>query len=312
MPRLEGFVDFDPEKEIPSLDGRVVFITGGTAGLGRESVGLLAQHDPSHIYFTGRDVKAAESLIAEVKEKKPAVGLTFVALDMTSLASVKAAVAANFSHDRLDLLMCNAGVMALPAGLSKDGFEIQFAINHLAHAMIIQQLLPMLDRTAEQPDSDVRVVCLTSTGWRGHPRQGIEFDKVRTTQEGLAGSWVRYGQSKLANVIYASELARRHPHILSVSLHPGVIKTGLVSSLPVAKRKFVEWSIKVTGDAFTSPDKGAYNQIWAATYKRSDMSNGSFYMPIGVLSDKMFDKAAKSEELAKKLWEWTDEVLAEY
>lgn len=113
-------------------------------------------------------------------------------MDMLSLASVKATTN-KFAHDRLDVLICNAGIMAVPPAVSKDGFETQFATNHLAHAMIIQQLLPVLLRTAERPGSDVRVVSLTSLGWRGHPAGGVLYDKVRTSMERFFGSWIRYG-----------------------------------------------------------------------------------------------------------------------
>jgi NAD(P)-dependent dehydrogenase (short-subunit alcohol dehydrogenase family) len=113
-------------------------------------------------------------------------------MDMLSLASVKAATK-EFAHDRLDILMCNAGIMAVPPALSNDGFETQFAINHLAHAMMIQQLLPVLLQTAERPGSDVRVVCLTSLGWRGHPKGGVLYDEVRTPMDKFFGSWIRYG-----------------------------------------------------------------------------------------------------------------------
>jgi NAD(P)-dependent dehydrogenase (short-subunit alcohol dehydrogenase family) len=89
--------------------------------------------------------------------------------------------------------MCNAGVMAVPPDLSKDGFEIHFALNHLAHAMIIRHLLPILIRTSELPGSDVRVVCLTSEGWRGHPPSGINYDKIRTETGGMMIWILRYG-----------------------------------------------------------------------------------------------------------------------
>lgn len=114
-------------------------------------------------------------------------------MDMTSLNSVKNAVKQHFHHGKLHILMCNAGIMAVPAGLTKDGFEIQFGVNHLAHAMLIRELSPALLRTAQEPESDVRLVFLTSTGWRGHPKGGIVFDQLRTTQDSIGGSWVRYG-----------------------------------------------------------------------------------------------------------------------
>lgn len=82
--------------------------------------------------------------------------------------------------------------MFIPAGVSKDGFELHFAINHLAHAMIIQELMPVLKNTASQPNSDVRVLCLTSTAWKGHSSDGITFSTIRTPQKGFMGSSFRY------------------------------------------------------------------------------------------------------------------------
>ena len=152
----------------------------------------FAHHEPRHIYFSGRNKKVAESLLAEIKTTKPSVSITFVEMDLTSLASVKAA-AKMFTHNRLDLLMCNAGIMASPPALSKDGYEIQFATNHLGHAMLIKQLLPIMITTANGPDSDVRIVSLTSDGWKGHPADGVTFSSIRTTQDTFFGSWARYG-----------------------------------------------------------------------------------------------------------------------
>jgi NAD(P)-dependent dehydrogenase (short-subunit alcohol dehydrogenase family) len=132
-------------------------------------------------------------------------------MDLTSLSSIKSSTP---QLTRLDLLMCNAGIMATPPSLSKDGYEIQFATNHLGHAMLIKQLLPTMLKTAEEPRSDVRIVILTSMGWRAHPKAGIEFSTLNTTQDrAIFGGWVRYGQSKLANLVYAAELARRYPNI---------------------------------------------------------------------------------------------------
>jgi len=180
----------DPQTKARRLTERLT----GTTGLGAASVRNLVKHDPLHIYFSGRNASAARELIDEVKKSKPTASLTFVEMDLASLRSVQDTIAKCFTHDRLDVLMCSAGIMAVPAALSSDGYEVQFATNHLGHAMVIRQLLPVMLRTAEQPGSDVRLVCLTSDGWRSHPRpQGIVFDKLRTTQEGFLGSWVRYG-----------------------------------------------------------------------------------------------------------------------
>ena len=167
-------------------------ISQGTAGLGKFSVEALAKHEPAQIYFTGRNVTAAESLIAQIKISNPAVSLAFLEMDLSSLSSVKSA-AAEFAHDRLDVLVCNAGIMEAPPALSKDGFEIHFATNHLGHAMLIRKLLPVLVHTADAPNSDVRLIILTSIGWQVRPPTGIWYDKVRTKQDGITQAWARYG-----------------------------------------------------------------------------------------------------------------------
>ena len=97
--------------------------------------------------------------------------------------------------------------------------------------MLIKQLLPILLKSAEDPKSDVRIILLTSVGWRGHPKGGIQFSTLNTVQDSLLGRWVRYGQSKLANIVYAAEIARRYPTITCLSVHPGVVATDLVSNL---------------------------------------------------------------------------------
>ncbi|KAI1476495.1 oxidoreductase [Daldinia eschscholtzii] len=310
MPSLSGCVTFDPDKDIPSLQGKVIFITGGTAGLGRASVRALAKHDPAHIYFTGRNAQAGQALIDEVKKSNPSVGMTFLKMDMTSLSSVKKSCA-QFTHDRLDILMCNAGIMDVSPALSEDGFEIHFAVNHLAHAMIIQQLLPILQKTAELPNSDVRVVALTSAGWKGHPKNGVDFATIRTKQEDLTmlGFNFRYGQSKIANIIYAAEIGRRYPKIKAVSIHPGVVTTDLVNNLPPMRKAFVYGANWIMGNGVVDESKGRLNQLWAAAgAKRDELVNGAYYTPIGVRGK--LDNTAKSEELGRELWSWTDEVLA--
>jgi NAD(P)-dependent dehydrogenase (short-subunit alcohol dehydrogenase family) len=326
MPAVQGFVDFVPDKDLPSLKGKVIFVTGGsfppvalfpapanphqgTAGLGRNSIEALAKHEPAHIYFSGRNVNASAGLIEEVKKISPTVSLTFVELDMASLASVKAAIDKNFVHDRLDILMCNAGIMAVPPSLSKDGFEIQFAVNHLGHAMVIQQLLPTLQRTADLPGADVRIVCLT-TAKPDAMGDKIAYDKLRSTMEGFMGSWMRYSQSKWANVLYAAELAQRYPKILSVSVHPGVVKTDLVNTLSPVRKGFVYGTNWLMGISLMEPYQGCFSQVWTAGAARDKIVNGAFYWPIGVVKKDMLGGQPASKKAASKLWDWTQDVLA--
>ncbi|ORY59761.1 short-chain dehydrogenase/ reductase-like protein [Pseudomassariella vexata] len=306
------YESFNPGNDLPSLAGKVVLVTGGTAGLGKASIETLAKHGPAHIYFTGRNVDAANSLIANVKKVAPSVSLTFLEMDFSSLASVKEACS-KFVHDRLDILMCNAGIMAVPPGLSKDGYETQFATNHLAHAMVIKQLLPVMLRTAELPESDVRILSLTSLGWKAHPKSGMIFSDLETPQESILGNWLRYGQSKLANIIYAAELARRHPSLKTVSVHPGVVETGLVTNLPKWTQRAVCIINALQGVTLIKPEQGCFNQVWlAAGVKQSELVNGAFYLPIGILANDKLNDTAMSEKLAMDLWDFTEKALDQF
>lgn len=310
---IKGLVGFDPAKDIPSLPGKVIFITGGTAGLGTESIKHLAAHNPAHIYFSGRNLNAGVALATELENVFPDVGFTFVEMDLSSFSSVKTAIHTEFKHSRLDILINNAGIMAQPPSLSADGYEIQFATNHLGHSLVTKELLPTLLKTAQDPAADVRVIMLSSLGFRGHPLNGIDFEKLNSgsTMNSLFGSWIRYGQSKLANILYASELARRYPSITSVSIHPGVVKTSLVYSQGWYTRWFIYVSQWVIGVQLLEPEQGAWNQVWAAAAaQKHELKNGGFYTPVGVDSwNSVLDRTARDPKLAAKLWTWTEEVL---
>ncbi|KAI0452941.1 putative short-chain dehydrogenase [Xylaria acuta] len=312
MPSMSGFVDFNPEMDIPPLDGKVIFVTGGTAGLGKASIQALARRGPSHIYFTGRNAKAGETLIAETKKTNPSVGLTFVEMDFLSLASVKKGCD-QFIHDRLDILMCNAGIMFKGPALSKDGYEATFATNHLAHALIIRKLLPTLLETADIPGSDVRLINLASEGWVGHPKEGVNFSTIQTTQNSMFGKLTRYGQSKLANIVYAAEFARRYSQITAVSVHPGVVKTDLVNTLSLSEKALIYGPNFLKGVTPMEEEQGCLSQLWAAAgARRDELVNGAYYRPVGVMSNSRLDRIARSEEFASKLWTWTDEAVAKF
>ncbi|MCJ1281102.1 hypothetical protein MMC26_000420 [Xylographa opegraphella] len=302
-----GRKSFDPAKDIPDLSGKVIFVTGGTAGLGKETILAFAKHHAEHIYFSGRNAKSAEAVISDVKAVAPDVRVTFLECDLASLASVeKAAKQFSAESERLDILLCNAGIMALPPGLTKDGYEIQFGTNHVGHALLVKLLLPILLRTAQTPESDVRVVMLTSLAFRMHPLGGIDIPSLRTPRPGIFGHWIRYGQSKLANILFASELARRYPSITTASVHPGVINTGLLTNSGIWNAAFVH----VTHPFSTlTPEQGAHNSLWATTTKK-DLTRGGFYVPVGVPG--AHDKESKSEKLAGELWEWTEKELRTY
>lgn len=200
--------------------------------------------------------------------------------------------------------------MASPPSLTTDGYEVQFGTNHLGHSLLIKKLLPLLEKRGSE-GGDPRIIILTSEGLMLHPSGGIIFDKLKTVQDDffVGGSWRRYGQSKLANLLYARELARRYPGIISASIHPGVVSTGLVGN-----QKFLDRALiyVTTIGKMLKPEEGAYNQVWAATTAKGNIENGAFYEPVGKSAHYKLGKTAKDDQLAERLWEWTQEALEEF
>lgn len=212
-------------------------------------------------------------------------------------------------EDRLDLLVCNAGIMAMPEGLTKDGYEIQFGTNHVGHALLVKLLLPVMERTAEKPGADVRVVTVSSVGHHLAPEEGIEFAALKG-EMGHMSTWNRYAQSKLANRLFASQLAERYPGIMSVSVHPGVVSTNLYDAFvgDVGLKKAAYWGFKQL--VSVSVEEGSKNQLWAATSPREGLVAGEYYVPVGILGKGSRQGADK--ELGKRLWEWTEKELEGY
>jgi NAD(P)-dependent dehydrogenase (short-subunit alcohol dehydrogenase family) len=267
----------------------------------------LAAHGTPRIFFTGRNAKTADDTIQRAKTVgSGAARLTFIPCDLTDLKSTAEAgdrIARETS--RLDWVFCNAGIMAAPSGLSKDGWEIQFATNHLGHAMLVKKVLPILEQTA-QGGADVRVVFNTSLGFKF--ASTIAFDTLNTKQESaILGGFKRYGQSKLANILYPAELARRYPNITFVSVHPGVIKTGIITGLSTFNRYFTELT---TYGSQVTVQEGAKNQLWASSIAKSDLVNGEFYEPVGKPGGHT--QASKNEALRGQLYDWTEGVIAKY
>lgn len=282
----------------------------GTSGLGAQSAINLAKHNASHIYISGRNAQSAEKIISQIRDSGSKTEVKFIQCDLASLSSVKEAAEQFMSTSpQLDVLMCNAGIMAKPPSLTTDGYEVQFGTNHLGHALLIKKLLPLLEETSSS-SGDARIVILTSEGMFLHPKGGIVFDDLKTVQNfWAAGPWRRYGQSKLANMLYARELSRQYPNITSVSIHPGTVSTELVANSRFMDRILIYMT---NLGNLLKPEEGAYNQVWAATTPRENLKNGMYYEPVGKLAQKKLDKTARDDDLAKRLWKWTEDALNEY
>ncbi|KAM0425874.1 hypothetical protein ACHAPT_008812 [Fusarium lateritium] len=296
---------YDPTRDIPPLDGKVILITGGNIGLGKQSALDLSKHNPAEIWLAARNSQKADATIVQLKEQEPHVSVRFLQLDLGSFDCIKnAAHIFTASVSRLDILFLNAGVMGCPPGQTKEGYETHFGVNHVGHALLLKLLTPLLIKTAsEPPRADVRIVSVSSIAHKFSVSDGIKFDVLKTNGESESSNSL-YGQSKLANLVYAREFAERHPELTSVSIHPGIVKTDLQTSAGnLIMRAFQRFIVPLIGDEV---QEGAKSQLWAATAK--DVASGEYYEPVGVAGRA--NALSKNKELGKQLWDWTEKELA--
>jgi NAD(P)-dependent dehydrogenase (short-subunit alcohol dehydrogenase family) len=277
--------------DIPDLSGRTYVVTGANSGLGASTARELAAHGAT-VIMACRNVGKAERVAAAIggdTQVRP--------LDLSDLASVRTFAE---SVDGLDVLVNNAGVMALPLGRTKDGFETQFGTNHLGHFALTGLLLPKIrDRVVTVSSEAHRIgrINLADPNWE-HRRYS---------------RWRAYGQSKLANLMFAYELQRRLTaaglSVISVAAHPGYANTDLQSHtqsiqdrvMAIGNRHFAQ-----------SADMGALPSLYAAT--APDAVGGAFYGPDGFAEQRGYPhrvsstRASRDEVVARALWQRSQDL----
>jgi NAD(P)-dependent dehydrogenase (short-subunit alcohol dehydrogenase family) len=290
--------------DMPGLGGRVAVVTGANSGIGLIAARELARAGAS-VVFACRNMAKGEDAIASVRASVPSAQVELAALDLGSVESVRE-FAAGFvdAHERLDLLVNNAGVMAPPRRLTADGFESQIGTNHLGHFALTGLLLGSL-RAASAP----RVVTVSSDA---HRIGRIRFDNLQGERH--YNNWLAYGQSKLANLLFAFELQRRAVaagwNLLSVAAHPGYAATNLQTAGPAGR---VERMTMVVGNRLVaqSAEMGALPTLYAAV---ADLPGGSFVGPNGFMGLRGHPHLvtaiprAYDEDAARRLWAVSEEL----
>jgi NAD(P)-dependent dehydrogenase (short-subunit alcohol dehydrogenase family) len=295
--------------DLPDLTGRSVIVTGANSGIGFETALELARHGAA-VTLAVRDAGRGADAVGRIAAAVPDARVGAATLDLASLASVHAFAAAwSAEHPTgLDVLINNAGVMAIPHRETADGFEMQFGTNHLGHFALTGLLLPAL---VARPRS--RVVTVSS----GAHRFGrINFDDLMGQRRYRA--WEAYGQSKLANLLFTAELQRRLDlnslSVLAVAAHPGYASTNLQAVGPrMSGRSWLSGPIDLANRILAQPAAmGALPTLVAAT--APGLPGNSYVGPDGFLEQRGHprlvgrSKAASSASDAERLWRASEDL----
>ena len=278
------------------MSGKTVVITGANTGIGRVMALELAKAG-ARVVLACRSRERTEEALEEIRAvgKVPPV---FVALDLGSLRSVKEAAETILEEtETIDVLINNAGLASVK-GVTSDGYELHFGVNHLGHFFLTRLLLERLKASGQS-----RVVNVASKAHR-RSRRGLVFEDLREPAKSATG-FDEYATSKLANVLFSAELARQleGTEVRTYALHPGVVATEIWRSLP-------GWMQPMVKLFMWTPEQGAHSTLRCATSPDVADQTGLYYDEKGRV--KTPSKLGQDEALARKLWEFSEEAVAAF
>lgn len=277
--------------------GKTILITGANTGLGFQTALELSKKN-AFVIVVGRSEEKINQAIVNIKKENPTAKLEAGIVDLSDLKSVKTfADEIIGNHKRLDVLINNAGVMFPPASTTKDGFELQFGVNYVAHFALTAYLFELINATEES-----RIVTLSSIA---HKNGTVDFENLRL--EKPYDKFREYGQSKVADLIFTIELQRRLTKLgsttISVGAHPGISKTELLrTDKPEMINEFPHMNA----------NQGAFSSLFSATEK---IDGGSYIGPngegemTGFPAPAFIAEYAKGEAIGRTLWEYTNRNL---
>jgi len=292
------------------LSGKRAIVTGGASGLGLETSRALA-HAGADLTLAVRNQAQGDAAAAQLKAESGNPNIRVALLDLADLASVRR-FAGDWGDAPLHILINNAAIMACPLARTPQGWESQFATNHLGHFALTTALLAALRRGAPS-----RLVALTSSG---HKLSGVDFDDIHFERREY-NKWKAYGQAKSANALMSLGLQMRHgaDGITANAVHPGGIMTGLQKHLPLEEMRALGW-LKADDtplDIFKTPAQGASTSVWAATAPELQGQGGRYLEDCneGVPAEpgnRVFGYAPHimDREAAERLWTMSQQMIA--
>ena len=286
-------------------------VTGASGGLGAESARALAERGAS-VTLTARDVAKGEKAAEAIRKSTGNAKVDVMALELMSLDSVRAfAKEYTARHKKLNVLLCNAGVMACPLARNENGWESQFATNHVGHFLLAGLLQPLLVASAPS-----RVVSVSS---RGHRFSTVVFEDIQFERRPY-DKWAAYGQAKTANVLFAVELDRRLASrgVRANALHPGGIVTELGRHL--TNDDIVELMSRAPGGKmdWKTPEQGAATSVWAATAPELEGKGGLYLDDCQIARERTspddpsgYEAYARDPAAARRLWTVSEQLVGQ-
>ncbi|KAI3762482.1 hypothetical protein L1987_52912 [Smallanthus sonchifolius] len=304
-----GFSRFSTAEEVTSgIDGSglTAIVTGASSGIGTETARVLALRGV-HVVMAIRNMSAGRAVKEAILKQNPTAKIDAMELDVSSIASVN-----NFASEYkssglpLNLLINNAGILATPYMLSKDNIELQFATNHVGHFHLTNLLLETMKRTAHESSKEGRIVNVSSRRHRFSYPKGIRFDQINS-QSGY-NALSAYGQSKLANVLHANELARRlkddGAEITANSVHPGAIPTNIFRH-----HSFFSGLATIFGNfVLKNVHQGAASTCYVALHPQVKGISGKYFANCNLDATS---SQANDAQLAQNLWNFTANLIEE-
>ncbi|KAI5478932.1 short-chain dehydrogenase/reductase SDR family protein [Pseudohyphozyma bogoriensis] len=297
--------------QVPDQSGKVWIVTGGHGGIGLATTKGLVKSG-AKVYIASRTESKVQEAIKEVVAECPGseARLEYLKLDLASLEATKGAAEEFLEREkRLDGVINNAGIMALPYELTKDGIEQQFQVNHLSHWLFTTTLAPLLESTAELNGHPTRVINLSSfahnfISW--YPFASMHFKDLKDVNRSFgpppAGPWMRYSQAKLSAILFSREFNKKYTNIKSIAVHPGFVASNLYEG------KFVFNRLAKT---FIPIEEGAWSTLYAATSPEVEEKElwGSYLVPHAKV--KKTTAYGSDAKLAQDLWTLCEAIVKE-
>jgi NAD(P)-dependent dehydrogenase (short-subunit alcohol dehydrogenase family) len=286
--------------DVPDMTGKTVVVTGANSGIGYETAAALGAAG-ARVLVTARHADKGREALSSLTRRLDGSGqLQLVVFDLADLTSVRRGADEILGlAPRLDVLVNNAGLVLSERRQTVDGFETTFAVNHLGPFLLTNLLLDRL-----QSSAPARIVNVASSA-HSAARKGMPFDDLQTTEARYRGMRV-YGQSKLANILFTSELARRlaGSSVTANSLHPGTVRTGYGADGDA--RGLLAFGLKISQPFFLSPAQGARTSVYLASSPRVEGVSGKYFVKC---EEKQPRKRAQDPEAARRLWQVSEDLV---